>query len=160
MRTERRPVVSVVGSADCTEAQAGQAEAVGKLLAARGVVLVCGGRGGVMEAACRGAYAAGGITIGILPGSDPRSGNAFLTVALPTGLGEARNALVAQAGQAVIAIGGGTGTLSEIALALKAGRRVIGLKSWSGTSGTGGRLDILVAENPEQAVRLALLEES
>lgn len=147
----------MIGSADCTLAQAALAEIVGKLLAAQGAVLVCGGKGGVMEAACRGAYAAGGITIGILPGSDPRSGNPFLTIALPTGLGEARNALVAQAGQAVIAIGGETGTLSEIALALKAGRRVIGLNSWNATSGTGDQLEILAADNPEQAVRLALL---
>jgi len=160
VRTEKRPVVSVIGTANCTEAQSRQAENVGKLLAERGAVLVCGGRGGVMEAACRGASAAGGITIGILPGPDPESGNRYLTVALPTGLGEARNALVAQAGQAVIAIGGGTGTLSEIALALKAGRRVIGLNSWSATSWEGDHLDILMAGDAEEAVRLALMEES
>ena len=83
-----------------------------------------------MEAACRGARAAGGTTIGILPGSDRSAANPFVDVAIATGLGEARNALVARAGDAMIAIGGGYGTLSEIALALKAGKRVVGLGTW------------------------------
>jgi uncharacterized protein (TIGR00725 family) len=83
-----------------------------------------------MEAACRGAKAAGGTTIGILPGSDRRAANEFVDVAIPTGLGEARNALVVRAADALIAVGGGYGTLSEIALALKAGKRVAGLGTW------------------------------
>jgi uncharacterized protein (TIGR00725 family) len=94
------------------------------------VRLVCGGLGGVMEAACRGAKGAGGTTIGILPGSERAAANAFVDVAVPTGLGEARNALVVRAADAVIAVGGGYGTLSEIALALKAGKPVVGLGSW------------------------------
>jgi uncharacterized protein (TIGR00725 family) len=103
---------------------------VGRALGERGVALVCGGLGGVMEAACRGAKGAGGATIGILPGSDRAAANEFVDVAIPTGLGEARNALVVRAADAVIAVGGGYGTLSEIALALKAGKRVVGLETW------------------------------
>jgi uncharacterized protein (TIGR00725 family) len=93
-------------------------------------VLVCGGRGGAMEAACRGAKEADGLTVGILPGSDRSEANPFVDVVVPTGLGEARNALVVGAADVVIAIGGGYGTLSEIALALKAGKRVVGLGTW------------------------------
>jgi uncharacterized protein (TIGR00725 family) len=103
---------------------------VGQELAARGAVVVCGGLGGVMEAACRGAKEAGGLTVGILPGTDRAAANAFVDVAIPTGLGEARNALVVRAADALVAVGGGYGTLSEIALALKAGKRVVGLDSW------------------------------
>jgi uncharacterized protein (TIGR00725 family) len=83
-----------------------------------------------MEAACRGAKDAGGTTVGILPGTDRAAANPFVDVAVATGLGEARNALVVRAADAVIAIGGGYGTLSEIALALKAGKRVVGLETW------------------------------
>ena len=106
------------------------AEQVGRELASRGVVLVCGGLGGVMEAACRGAKEAGGTTVGILPGTDRSAANPFVEVAIATGLGEGRNALVVRAADAVIAIGGGYGTLSEIALALKAEKRVVGLGTW------------------------------
>jgi uncharacterized protein (TIGR00725 family) len=94
------------------------------------VVLVCGGLGGVMEAACRGAKDAGGTTIGILPGADRAAANPFVDVAIATGLGEARNALVVRAADAAIAVGGGYGTLSEIALALKAGKPVVGIGTW------------------------------
>jgi uncharacterized protein (TIGR00725 family) len=93
-------------------------------------VLVCGGLGGVMEAACRGARDGGGATLGILPGADRRQANRFVDVAVPTGLGEARNALVVRASDALIAVGGAYGTLSEIAFALKAGKPVVGLGSW------------------------------
>lgn len=149
-------VVSVVGSAVCTPAQAETAEEIGRLLAERGAILVCGGRGGVMEAACRGAQKAGGLTIGILPGIDHQEGNPYLTVALPTGLGNARNALVAIVGEAVIAIGGGYGTLSEIGIALKQGRRVIGLNTWMAVKSDGEEAAIETAQNPEEAVALAL----
>jgi uncharacterized protein (TIGR00725 family) len=106
------------------------AESVGRELASRGAVLVCGGLGGVMEAACTGAKEGGGTTIGILPGTDRAAANAFVDFAIPTGLGEARNALVVRAADALIAIGGGYGTLSEIAFALKAGKPVVGLGTW------------------------------
>jgi uncharacterized protein (TIGR00725 family) len=103
---------------------------VGRELGARGAVLVCGGLGGVMEAACRGAKEAGGTTVGILPGTDRAAANPYVDVAIPSGLGEARNALVARTADALVAVGGGYGTLSEIALALKAGKRVVGIGSW------------------------------
>jgi len=106
------------------------AEEVGRLVAQRGGVLVCGGLGGVMDAACRGARAQGGTTIGILPGLDRSAANPHVDVAIPTGLGEARNALVVRAADVLIAVGGAYGTLSEIALALGAGKRVIGLDTW------------------------------
>jgi uncharacterized protein (TIGR00725 family) len=106
------------------------AETVGRLVAQRGAALVCGGLGGVMEAACRGARAEGGATIGILPGLDRSAANPYVKVAIATGLGEARNALVVRAADCLIAVGGAYGTLSEIALALKAGKRVVGLNTW------------------------------
>ena len=124
------PYVAVVGPGDAGPEQLAVAEQVGGELARRGAVLVSGGLGGAMEAACRGAREAGGTTVGILPGFDRAAANDFVDVALPTGLGEARNALVVRAADALIAVGGGFGTLSEIALALKAGKRVIGLDTW------------------------------
>jgi uncharacterized protein (TIGR00725 family) len=106
------------------------AESVGRELAQRGVVVVCGGLGGAMEAACRGAKEAGGTTVGLLPGADRGHANPYVDVAVATGLGEARNALIARTADALVAVGGGYGTLSEIALALRAGKRVVGLGSW------------------------------
>jgi uncharacterized protein (TIGR00725 family) len=106
------------------------AESVGRELGARGAVVVCGGLGGAMEAACRGAKDAGGTTVGLLPGLDRRDANPYVDVAVPTGLGEARNALVVRAADALVAVGGGYGTLSEIGLALRAGKRVVGLGTW------------------------------
>jgi uncharacterized protein (TIGR00725 family) len=106
------------------------AEAVGLGLARSGATVVCGGLGGVMAAACRGAAAAGGVTVGILPGSDRGSANEWVSVAIPTGLGEMRNALVVRCADAVIAVGGAYGTLSEIALALKTGVPVVGIGTW------------------------------
>jgi uncharacterized protein (TIGR00725 family) len=124
------PYVAVVGPGDASADQIATAEEVGRELAQRGAVLISGGLGGVMEAACRGARQAGGTTVGLLPGLDRAAANEFVEVALPTGLGEARNALVARAADALIAVGGGYGTLSEIALAFKAEKRVIGLDTW------------------------------
>jgi uncharacterized protein (TIGR00725 family) len=103
---------------------------VGRLLAERGAVIVCGGLGGVMEAASRGAAAAGGLVVGVLPDASRAAANQHLTVALATGLGQARNAVVVTAADSVIAIGGGWGTLSEIGLARRLGRRVLGLDTW------------------------------
>ena len=122
---------------------------MGRLLARGGAVTVSGGLGGVMEAACRGARGEGGTTVGILPGLDREAGNAHLTVALPTGLGEARNALVVRAADALIAVGGAYGTLSEIALALKAGKRVIGIATWEIEG-------VVAAAGPAEAVEAAL----
>lgn len=152
----RRPVVSVVGSAIGSEDLAHTAEEVGRLLARAGVILVCGGRGGVMEAACRGAHAEGGFTVGILPGTSREEGNRYLSFALATGLGEARNTLVASAGQAVIAVGGGMGTLSEIAFALKRGVQVILLSPSSWDDLLVDEPGVLTATTAEEAVQEAL----
>lgn len=108
-----------------------QAREVGHLLAAAGAVVVCGGLGGVMEAVSEGVAEAGGSSVGLLPGRDRTDANASLSIALPTGLGEARNWLVVCASDVVIAIGQGYGTLSEIALALRSGRHVVGLRTWA-----------------------------
>ena len=125
--TAVRPIVAVVGGSDCTSAEAALAEDLGRRLAQRGAVVVCGGLTGVMEAVAKGARAAGGLTIGILPGNDTRDANAYIDVPLATGMGEMRNALIVRVAGAIVAIGGGSGTLSEIALALRIGTPVVGL---------------------------------
>lgn len=123
--------VAVVGPGEATPAQEAAAEEVGGALARAGAVLVSGGHGGVMAAACRGAAQGGGVTVGILPGPDRRAANEWVAVAIPTGLGELRNGLIVRAADAVIAVGGAYGTLSEVALALKTGVPVIGLDTWA-----------------------------
>ena len=149
-------MIAVIGGGECDPETARRAEIVGRLVAEAGGVVVCGGLGGVMEAACRGAKQAGGLTLGILPGTDRNSANPFVDIALPTGLSEARNCLVVRIAQAVIAIGGEFGTLSEIGFALKLGIPVIGLGTWD-LGKEGRRIPCLQeALNPEQAVRLAL----
>jgi uncharacterized protein (TIGR00725 family) len=124
------PYVAVVGPGEATADEERCAEAVGRGVAAGGAVLVCGGLGGVMAAACRGASQAGGTAVGILPGSERVAANEWVAVAIPTGLGELRNGLVVRAADAVVAVGGAYGTLSEIALALKTGVPVVGIGSW------------------------------
>jgi uncharacterized protein (TIGR00725 family) len=119
-------------------------------------VLVCGGLGGVMEAACRGAKDAGATTLGILPGLSRDEANAWVDVAVPTGMGEARNALVVRAADAIVAVGGEFGTLSEIALALKAGKSVVGLQSWELAKGGRAVAAIETAESARDAVERAL----
>jgi hypothetical protein len=147
-----QPVVGVVGSGDPhAPAEVLRAAAlVGERLASRGAVVVTGGLGGVMEAACQGARAAGGLTVGLLPGDDRAAANRFVRVAIPTGLGELRNALVVRASDALVAIGGGYGTLSEVALALRAGKRVVGLHFAFDVDG------VVAAADADEAVRLAL----
>jgi uncharacterized protein (TIGR00725 family) len=137
--------VAVVGPGEASPAETESAELVGRGLGQRGDVLVCGGLGGVMAAACRGAAHAGGTTVGILPGTERAAGNEWLTVAIPTGLGELRNGLVIRAADAVIAIGGAYGTLSEVALALKTGVPVVGLRTWQIEG-------IETVDSPEQAL--------
>ena len=122
-----RLLIAVVGGSTCSSEETEWAAAVGRLVAERGAVLVCGGLGGVMEAAARGAKQAGGLTVGILPGSDADDANPYIDVPLATGMGEMRNALIVRAAHAVIAIGGGWGTLSEIALAQRIETPVVGL---------------------------------
>jgi uncharacterized protein (TIGR00725 family) len=151
-----RAWIAVVGSGDAAEAELAVAEEVGAAVAAAGCGLVCGGLGGVMEAACRGARSRGGLTVGILPGLDREEANGWVLVALPTGLGEARNALVVRAADAVVAVGGGWGTLSEIALALKAGLPVVGLDTWQPVLRGEAPEGIVVAGEPHEAVAEAL----
>jgi uncharacterized protein (TIGR00725 family) len=122
--------VAVVGPGEATDEEASIARAVGSGLARAGAIVVTGGRGGVMAAASQGAAESGGTTVGILPGASRSEANDWVTVAIPTGLGELRNGLVVRAADAVIAVGGAYGTLSEIALALKSGVPVIGLGTW------------------------------
>ena len=125
--TPCRVPVGVIGPREATEAERLAAFALGAGLAALGITLVCGGRGGVMEAACEGASVAGGLSIGLLPDADWRAANPFVTVPLATGIGEARNVIIARAALALVAVGGGYGTLSEIAFALQFGRPVLTL---------------------------------
>lgn len=122
-----KPIIAVIGGGNCTADEAALAEETGRLLAGEGAAVVCGGLGGVMEAVAKGAQANGGTTIGILPGADPAAANAYIDVPLATGLGEMRNFLIVRSAQALIAIGGGVGTLSEIALAQRIGKPVVGL---------------------------------
>jgi len=131
------------------------AEQVGGGIARRGAVLVCGGLGGVMEAAARGASATGGLTIGILPGATADEANSFIDVPIVTGLGEARNALVVRSSDAIIAIAGEYGTLSEIALALKMGVPVVGLGTWQLRAPDGGVPPIVAAQSAAEAVEKA-----
>ncbi len=152
----RRAHIAVVGAAGASAAECTTAEEVGRRIAGEGAVLVCGGLGGVMEAACRGARAAGGTTIGILPGTDRTEANDFVEVAIPTGLGEARNAVVVGTADAVVAVGGEFGTLSEIALALKAGKAVIGLGTWELARRDTAVVGVVAAAGPREAVALAL----
>jgi uncharacterized protein (TIGR00725 family) len=149
-------MVAVVGAAQCSPNTAVMAEAVGRGLGRRGAILVCGGRGGVMEAACRGAKREGGTTVGVLPGVSPKDANPYVDIPIATGLGEARNAVVVQSVQAVIAFPGEYGTLSEIGLALKMGKPVVGLGTWQ--LWREGRLDkgVRPACSPMEAVEMAL----
>ncbi len=126
----RTPYVAVVGPGEASPEELHAAEEIGAGLAAAGAVVVTGGLGGVMEAACRGARSRRGRTIGILPGEDRDAANGWVDVAIATGLGELRNGLVVRAADALVAVGGGHGTLSEVALALKLGRPVVGLGTW------------------------------
>jgi uncharacterized protein (TIGR00725 family) len=148
--------VAVIGAARATDRACEAAERVGRGLAEAGAVVVCGGLGGVMEAACRGAKAVGGTTVGILPGTSRFDANDYVDVAIPTGIGEARNALVVGAADAVVAVGGEFGTLSEIALALKAGTPVIGWETWELARAGDAVTGVEVVGGPEDAARMAL----
>jgi hypothetical protein len=132
------------------------AEEVGRNLALRGAVVLCGGLGGVMEAACRGAKREGGTTVGILPSDDRHHANIYVDIAIATGMGEARNALVVRAADVVIAIDGEFGTLSEIALALRTGTPVVGIDTWELSIGGQSEDVILRLSDPVAAVEAAL----
>ena len=152
-------VIAVIGDSSCSPKEVKLSETVGELLAQRGAILICGGLGGVMEAVCRGAKSKGGLTVGILPGQDSSMANPWVDVPVVTGIGEARNVAVVKSAQAVIAIGGGYGTLSEIAYALKSNIPVIGLNTWS-LSRIGQEDDPIIrvksaAEAVDKAISLA-----
>lgn len=140
--------VSIIGGGTCTDEETALAHEVGRLLGERGHVLVCGGRGGVMRAACRGASEAGGHTIGILPGETEADANEYVQTPILTGMGNARNVMVVLNGDAVVAIDGGTGTLSELGHALDFGKPVAGLR----THRIDGVPGIEHVETPAEAV--------
>jgi uncharacterized protein (TIGR00725 family) len=148
-------IISVIGPGEATPAELQQAETIGSLIAQKGAVLLCGGMGGVMEAACRGAAKYNGLTVGILPVEDRFLANKYVQIPIVTGMGQARNVVVARSGHAVIAIGGGYGTLSEIGHALRSGVPVVGLNTWSLVK--NGRTDVAIrpTKSPAEAVELA-----
>jgi len=152
----QRVQISVIGASEGDEEILRDAEAVGRGIAEADAVLVCGGLTGVMEAASRGAAQAGGTVVAVLPTLSPADANQFVTYAVATGTGHARNLAVVASGEAVIAVGGEWGTLSEIAYARKLGRLVVTLQSWPLHNRAGTDLGIVEANSPEEAVRLAV----
>lgn len=148
----RTPIIGVIGESEFSDrSHEALAEETGRLIASAGYVLVCGGLTGVMEAACRGAREAGGQTIGILPGLDRSEANPYVSVAIPTGLGQMRNVVIVLTADVLVAVGGGFGTLSEIGHALRYDKRVIGLRTWEATR-AGQRAPITVVDTPQQAL--------
>jgi uncharacterized protein (TIGR00725 family) len=148
---KRKKIIAVVGGRECDEALYQTAREVGRRIAENGAILICGGRGGIMEAACRGATEANGISVGILPGNSTADANAYVTVPVATGVGLARNFIIVRSAAAAIAVGGQYGTLSEIAYCLQLGVPVFSLHSWDIKG-------VIPVETPEQAVQLALQE--
>jgi len=149
--TNYRKIIAVIGSRDCDATLYQMAREVGRRIAEGGAILVCGGRGGIMEAACRGAAEGNGISVGILPGDNIKDANAYVTIPIATGIGLARNFIIVRSATAAIAIGGQYGTLSEIAYGLQLGVPVFSLRSWDIKG-------VIPVETPEQAVDLALQE--
>jgi uncharacterized protein (TIGR00725 family) len=156
MRENGRARVAVIGAGTCTAAEATLAEEVGRLLAEAGAILLTGGRGGVMAAASRGAAQADGLVVGILPGDDASQANPWVALPIVTGMGEARNAILIRTAQAVIAVGGEYGTLSEIAFALKFGRPVVGLHTWRASGPDHTALPIQSVDSAAEAVAAVL----
>jgi uncharacterized protein (TIGR00725 family) len=142
--------IGVIGGGDCSDEVYKLAEQVGEKIAKAGAILVCGGLGGVMEAASRGAKKEGGTTIGILPGIDKSQANSYIDFPIVTGLEEGRNLLVIRNSDVIIALPGEYGTLSEIAFCLKLGKPIVGLSTWNVSE------NIIKAKNPEEAIRVAL----
>ncbi len=148
--------IGVVGEGVCSARVAREAEQVGAAIARAGAILFCGGLRGVMEAAARGAAEAGGVVVGLLPGFRRRDANRWVTIPVVTGMDQARNVVLVRSCDAIIAIGGMYGTLSEIALALKLGIPVVGLRTWRLQQPEGRRVPLLVAATPQDAVARAL----
>ncbi len=152
----KKLMVAVIGGAQCAPEEAALAEEVGRELAKRGAILVCGGLTGVMEAACKGASNEGGLTLGILPSDDPTTANPHVQIAIATGVGYARNIAVVKSAQAIIAIDGDYGTLTEIAFALKSAIPVIGLNTWSLSRNSKEEESIIRARDAADAVEKAV----
>ena len=152
----KKRFIAVIGGNQCSPQEAQLAEEVGRELAREGIILVCGGLGGVMEAACRGASSEGGITIGILPGDSRQAANRYVQIPIVTGLGYARNLVVVKSAQAIIAIDGSYGTLSEISHALQSGIPVIGLNTWALSRNNQQDNSITPAQNAVEAVNKAI----
>ncbi len=148
-----KPIIAVIGGRRVDKSLLREAEEVGQLIARKGLTLVCGGLRGVMEAASRGAKSEGGLTVGILPQNDSKEANPFIDIPIVTGFGIGRNVIIARTADALIAVGGEYGTLSEIAFALQMGKPVVGIKTWDIKG-------VINAENAEEAVNkvLELLE--
>ncbi|MDK2848192.1 MAG: hypothetical protein PWP34_1545 [Desulfuromonadales bacterium] len=146
----RQRIIGVIGGGTVTDTDYEIGRQVGRLIAEAGAVLVCGGLGGIMEAACRGAFEAGGQTLGLLPGPEAEQANRWVTLAVPTNLGHARNVIIAHTAEALIAVGGEYGTLSEMAIGLKLGKPVAALGSWPGLPG------VSYAADPAEAVAAVL----
>jgi len=153
---EHSPFITVIGASSCSGDEEKLAEEVGRELARRGATLICGGLEGVMQAACRGAHSAGGLTVGILPGNRRQDANPYVSIPIVTGMGYARNPIVVRSGQAVIAVGGSYGTLSEIAYAFQDGIPVVGLGTWSLATCDGPDDSIIVADDAVDAVEKAI----
>ncbi len=150
MAAERKPVIAIVGAGKCSKKLRDQAAEVGRYVAEHGGIVVCGGLGGIMEGAARGAKEGGGMTIGILPTDNPDDANEFIDLVIPTGFGEARNIMVVRTADAVVAFPGKYGTLSEMAFALHAGKPLVAVNAW--------RLgdEINQAETAEEAAELVM----
>ena len=148
--------IGVIGGGDVSSQVTALAEEVGREIARRGAILVCGGMGGVMEAACKSASSEGGLTIGILPGDSRKDANPYVQIPIVTGIGYARNVAVVKSAQAIIAIDGSYGTLTEIGFALQSGIPVIGLGTWSLSMDGRAEKNIIAAANPGDAVAKAL----
>lgn len=158
MYGSERLIIGVIGSSKPDKELETLAENVGRELANKGITVICGGLTGVMEACCRGAKEAGGLTIGILPGTSGQDANPYVDIAIPTGIGEARNLVIIRSSHTVIAIGGGYGTLSEMAFALKLKVPVIGLKTWDLNKINKEDVNIIPASSAKEAVEKAILE--
>ena len=149
-------IIGVIGAGEPTPEIYSLAETVGKELGKRGVTLVCGGLGGVMEAACRGAKKAGGTTIGVLPGNDKSSANPWVDITIPTGMGHSRNVIIVKTAEVIIAVGGAYGTLSEIGHSLAEQVPVVGLKTWEIFREGQKHKSITIDESPSDAVEKAM----
>lgn len=156
MKKNGKKFVAVIGGYTCSPEEAHMAEVAGRQLARQGAIVICGGEGGVMEAACKGAKAEGGLTVGILPGDNRNTANPYVIIPILTGIGAARNVIVVKSAQAVIAIGGGYGTLSEISFALKNQIPVIGLNTWAFSHLNEVDNSVIRTDDPVEAANLAV----